>query len=67
MTQEEKMGCCAPRRIKEARTAGELCHDVGAPAVGSFMAMIRGNMIENCPVTVEDVDQAEETGQVPNQ
>ena len=57
MTQEEKMSHCTPRQIDEARTARDPHHDVGTPTVRNVKGVVRGDMIEDCPVTVEHVDR----------
>ena len=36
-----------------------LYHIVGSPTVEAFKAMLKGNVIKNCPVTAADVDIAE--------
>ena len=36
-----------------------LYHIVGSPTVEAFKAMLKGNVIKNCPITAADVDIAE--------
>jgi hypothetical protein len=43
-------------RVKEAR---RLYHIVGTPAVNNFKSLLRMNAIQNCPVTVEDINISE--------
>ena len=47
------------RQFERARTARKLYHNVGTPTVENFKALLRSNVIQNCPVTVEDVNIAE--------
>jgi hypothetical protein len=37
----------------------ELYHIVGTPTIESFKALIKMNAIKNCPVTTEDINNAE--------
>ena len=48
------------RQLERAKLARKLYHIMGAPTVDAFKAMLRGNMIKNCPVTSQDVKLAEE-------
>jgi hypothetical protein len=43
-------------RAKEAR---KLNHIVGTPTMNNFNSLLRMNVIQNCPVTVEDVNISE--------
>jgi hypothetical protein len=47
------------RQFEQARRARELYHIVGTPTIESFKALIKMNAIKNCPVTTEDVNNAE--------
>jgi hypothetical protein len=47
------------RQFEQAKRAQELYHIVGAPTIESFKALIMMNAIKNCPVTTEDVTNAE--------
>jgi hypothetical protein len=47
------------RQFEQAKRARELYHIVGAPTIESFKALIKMNAIKNCPVTTEDVNNAE--------
>ena len=44
-------------RAKEAR---KLCHIAGAPTVKNFKFIIESNQTQDCPITVDDVDIAEQ-------
>ena len=45
--------------MERAKAARKLYHIVGSPTVEAFKAMLKGNVIKNCPVTAADVDIAE--------
>jgi hypothetical protein len=47
------------RQFEQAKRARELYHIVGTPTIESFKALIKMNAIKNCPVTTEDVNNAE--------
>ena len=47
------------RAYKKALEARKLYHIVGSPSVNNFKAIIKGNLIKNCPVTVKDIKVAE--------
>ena len=48
------------RQFDRAKLARKLYHIVGAPSVQNFKALIKMNAIANCPVTIEDVNIAED-------
>ena len=45
--------------IKHAGVAKKVYHKLGAPGMEIFKWMIKGNMIKNFPVTIDDVEMAE--------
>ena len=47
------------REVERARRARELFHILGTPSLDNYKAIIRANMIRNCPVTITDIDNAE--------
>jgi hypothetical protein len=47
------MCVCQFEHVKEAR---RLYHIVGTPTVSNLKSLLRMNAIQNCPVTVEDVN-----------
>jgi hypothetical protein len=47
------------RQFEQAKRAQKLYHIVGTPTIESFKALIKMNAIKNCPVTTEDVNNAE--------
>ena len=44
------------KQLERAMEAKRLYHKVGAPTIDNFKYMIKGNMIKNCPVTLEDIN-----------
>ena len=55
---ENKIGY-TKQQVERAKAARKLYHIVGPPTVEAFKAMLKGNVIKNCPVTSADVDIAE--------
>jgi hypothetical protein len=47
------------RQFEQAKRAQELYHIVGTPRIEPFNTLIKMNAIKNCPVTTEDVNNAE--------
>jgi hypothetical protein len=47
------------RQFKQAKRAQELYHIVRTPTIELFKTLIKMNAIKNCPVTTEDVNNAE--------
>ena len=47
------------REISRADRARALYHAVGTPTPENFKAILRQNIIQNCPVTIEDFNLAE--------
>ena len=45
--------------MERAKVARKLYHIVGSPTLEAFKAMLKSNIIKNCPVTAADVDIAE--------
>jgi hypothetical protein len=56
--QENKKGY-TQRQFEDAKQARKLYHIIGCPTTENFKALLRQNIIKNCPVTVEDVNIAE--------
>ena len=50
---------CYKQQVERAKAARKLYHTVGSPTVEAFKAMLKGNVIKNCPITAADVDIAE--------
>jgi hypothetical protein len=55
---ENKIGY-SKREFEDAKVARKLHHILGCPTVENFKAILRQNIIKNCPVTIEDVVTAE--------
>ncbi|KAL7578956.1 hypothetical protein ACA910_006924 [Epithemia clementina (nom. ined.)] len=49
-----------PRQVKRAKTARALYYAIGTPSVKDFRMIVQSNLIRNNPVTVEDIDLAEQ-------
>jgi hypothetical protein len=47
------------RQFKRAKEARRLYHIVGIPTVNKFKSLLQMNVIQNCPVAVEDVNISE--------
>ena len=47
------------RQVDDAKKARKLYHTMGCPTLQNFKHMLRQNIIMNCPVTSEDLDNAE--------
>ena len=47
------------RQISRAKTARDLLHATGCPSVQDLKTIIKSNSIANCPVTLDDIDIAE--------
>jgi hypothetical protein len=56
--QENKQGY-SQRQFEDAKQARKLYHVLGCPTVENFKAIIRQNLVKNCPVTVDDIANAE--------
>ena len=70
MNQEEKLNnmirtvdenkiVYTKRQMERAKVARKLYHIVGSPTLEAFKAMLKSNIIKNCPVIAADVDIAE--------
>ena len=55
-TVDENKIVYTKQQVKRAKTARKLYHIVGSLTVEAFKAMLKGNVIKNCPVTTADVD-----------
>jgi hypothetical protein len=47
------------RQFERAKEARKLYHIVGTPTMSNFKSLLKMNIIQNCPVTVEDVNIAD--------
>src|SRR5210317_2332452 len=48
------------RQVEDAEKARKLYYVLGCPTVQNFKHILRQNIIKNCPVTMEDVNIAEQ-------
>jgi len=58
-TQRENRVGFTNRQYQRAKRAQALYHIMGAPTLQNYKALLRMNIIKNCPVTTKDVDNAE--------
>ena len=60
-TVSENMKGYTLRQREHAKAVRKLYHNVGTPTIESFKALltVRSNIIQNCPVTIEDVTIAD--------
>jgi hypothetical protein len=59
-TIEENKKMFTPRQVKRAKTAHALYYAIGTPSLKDFKMIVQSNVIRNNPVTVEDIDLAEQ-------
>ena len=55
-TIKENLEVFSENQVERAKEAKRLYHKVGAPTVENFKYLIKGNMIKNCPVTADDIN-----------
>ena len=58
-TQERSEGY-SKRQVAAARAARNLYAKVGFPSLKDFKTMISNNMLQNCPISIEDINHAED-------
>jgi hypothetical protein len=56
--QENKNGF-TNRQFEDAKRARKLYHTLGCPTVVNFKHILRQNLIKNCPITIDDIVNAE--------
>jgi hypothetical protein len=59
-TLEENLKGYSERQIKAAKKARDLYHNAGAPGIEELKALLRMQHIKSCPVTAEDLQNAED-------
>jgi hypothetical protein len=59
MTVSENMEGFTKEEVEGAQKARKLYHAIGCPSVENMKHMLQMNMIKNCPVTTQDVVNAE--------
>ena len=60
MTVEENKRNYTNQQFNRAKEARKLYHNIGAPTIKNYKRIIQSNMIRNCPVTVDDINIAED-------
>ena len=55
-TVENNMEGYTEEQIKRAKNAKQLYHKVGTPGMENFKYIIKGNMIKDCPVNTDDIN-----------
>jgi hypothetical protein len=58
-TVKDNMEGFSKKQVENAKRARKLYHSVGCPGVENLKTMLRMNSIQDCPVTAEDVNNAE--------
>ena len=58
-TLKENMEGFSQDEIERAKQARKLYHSIGAPSLRNFKYLIKSNQIQDCPVTVVDINNAE--------
>ena len=46
------------QQFERAKEARKFYHNIGASTIENFKYILNGNMIRNCPLTIEDVEIA---------
>jgi hypothetical protein len=59
-TVEENMKMFTPRQIQQAKAARDLLASLGTPSIRDMKTAITTNSIKNVPITVKDIDLAEQ-------
>ena len=59
-TVKEKLELHTEREVARSAEARKTCVAVGRPSPSNFLNLIRGNLLLNCPVTVDDVKIAQD-------
>ena len=59
-SQKENSMMYSKRQIERAKKARDLYSIIGYPSIQDFKTMIQGNLINNCPVTIDDINVAED-------
>ena len=59
-TIEENLQGFSKHQIEQAKLARKLYHVMAIPSIHDFKELIKNNMLYNCPITIEDINNAEE-------
>ena len=55
--EENKVGF-SQRQLEQAKKARKLYHTMGLPSMHDYIELVRNNMLYNCPITVEDIENS---------
>ena len=58
-TVDENKKYFSERAYRRAVEARKLYQIIGIPSIKDFKAIVQGNLIKNCPITIEDINVAE--------
>jgi len=58
-TLEENMTGFTDRQVQQAKLARKIYHNIGTPTIKNFKLLIKTNSIKNCPITIDDINNAE--------
>ena len=58
-TVEDNVIRHAKQQKEKAKEARKSHHTIGAPTIRNFKHIIKSDQMRNCPVTLEDIDEAE--------
>jgi hypothetical protein len=59
-TVDENKSYYSQRQVERARKARDLLHTLGCPSIQDLKKIISMNSIQNCPVTIEHINIAEQ-------
>ena len=59
-TVAENRSNYSTQQYERAKVARKLYHNIGTPTVENFKYIIKSNTIKNCPVTIKDIEVAED-------
>jgi hypothetical protein len=59
-TVDENKSYYSQRQVQRARKARDLLHTLGCPSIQDLKKIITMNTIQNCPVTIEDINITEQ-------
>ena len=59
-TVAENRSNYSTQQFERAKLARKLYHNIGTPTVENFKYIVKSNQIKNCPITVKDIEIAED-------
>jgi hypothetical protein len=57
---EENQLFHTPRQVQQAKLTRQIYHALGTPSLRDFKAIVRTNAIKNLPITIDDINIAEQ-------